>query len=241
MTEEEWIHPCRIEETYEIIYMVRGVAFMTEDGEAFTLNKGDLKILRPGLLHKGISKSTEPTSFYWHHFKILGKESDFLPEQLIFKQFSDGGVFPEILHMETLYGTQAAEPALLYLLNKLKFSKPAERSTDRLANRVFEYVRVNASASLTVEKTAEHFGYHPEYISKTVKQKYGIGLKKIMERNVISRANDLLDNSDFSVKEIAAMLGFCESNTFVHFYKYHENITPTSYRNRNYKIHINVR
>ncbi len=241
LTEVEWVHPCRCEETYEIIYMVRGTAFMEEGGTAFTLNKGDLKILRPGVFHSGVQKSAAPTSFYWHHFKISGNESEFLPERFLFQRFSGGGIFPEILHLETLCGRQAAEPALLYLLNKLKFSGRDESGIDRLANRVFEYVRANACASLTVEKTAAYFGYHPEYISKVVKQKFGAGLKSIIDKHIINRANDLLDNSAFSVKEIAAMLEFREANLFIHFYKYHENTTPTKYRNRNFKIHMNAR
>lgn len=241
VTDAEWIHPRRCEETYEMIYMVRGTAFMEEGGAAFTLHKGDLKILRPGVFHGGLQKSTAPTSFYWHHFKLFGNESDFLPKQFLFQSFSGSGIFPEILHMELLGGKQAAEPALLYLLNKLKFSEHAESSSARLANRVLEYVRLHANALLTVEKTAEHFGYHPEYISKIVKRKFGTGLKNVIDSNVMNRANDLLDNSDFSIKEIAAMLGFREANSFVHFYKYHENITPTSYRNRNFKIHMNNR
>ena len=241
LTEAEWIHPPRCEETYEIIYMVRGTAFMEEDGEPFTLLKGDLKILRPEIPHSGIQKSTAPTSFYWHHFKISGNETEILPERFQFQSFSGGSIFPEILHLENLCGKQAAEPALLHLLYKLKFSEYGQNGSGRLANRVYEYVRIHADASLTVEKTAAYFGYHPEYISKIVKQKFGVGLKSIIDKFIITRANELLDNSVFSVKEIAAMVGFRESNLFINFYKYHENTTPTKYRNRNFETHMNAR
>ena len=241
LTESEWVHPCRCEETYEIIYMVRGTAFMEEGGVPFTLHKGDLKILRPGVFHSGVQKSVMPTSFYWHHFKISGNESGFLPECFLFQRFSGGGIFPEILHLETLCGKKAAEPALLHLVFTLKYSVPGQDDNQRLANRVYEYVRIHAGASLTVEKTAAFFGYHPEYLSKIVKSKFGLGLKGIIDQFIINRANELLDNSAYSVKEIAGMLEFREPNRFIHFYKYHENTTPTKYRNRNFKIHMNIR
>lgn len=241
LTEVEWIHPKREEKTYEIIYMVRGTAFMEEGGTEFTLQKGDLKILRPGIVHSGVCKSVTPTSFYWHHFKISGNISEFLPERSLFQSFSGGRIFPEILHLENLCGKQAAEPALLHLLNILKITVPGQTGSERLANRVYEYVRINASAQLTAQKTAAYFGYHPEYLSKVVKQKFGVGLKSVIDKFIINRANELLDNSVYSVKEIAAMLEFREANLFINFYKYHENTTPTKYRSRNFKTHMNAR
>ena len=42
-----------------------------------------------------------------------------------------------------------------------------------------------------------------------------------------------------SVKEIAALLGFSEPNTFIHFFKYHEGISPTLYRNTYHNTHMN--
>ena len=102
-------------------------------------------------------------------------------------------------------------------------------------------MRINASAQLTAQKTAAYFGYHPEYLSKVVKQKFGVGLKSVIDKFIINRANELLDNSVYSVKEIAAMLEFREANLFINFYKYHENTTPTKYRSRNFKTHMNAR
>ena len=214
---------------------------MEEGGPPFKLHKGDLKILLPGVVHGGVYQSVAPTSFYWHHFEISGNISDILPERSLFQSISGGGIFPEILHLENLCGKRAAEPTLLHLLNMLKVAVPGKNGNERLANRVYEYVRINANASLTAQRTAAYFGYHPEYFSKIVKQKFGAGLKSVIDKFIISRANELLDNSVYSIKEIAAILGFRDTNLFINFYKYHENTTPTKYRNRNYKTHMNAR
>ncbi|MBQ4086711.1 MAG: AraC family transcriptional regulator [Clostridia bacterium] len=234
-----WVHPERTEKTYEIIYMTKGVAHMEENGEPFTLEKGDLKVLTPGLPHRGTKESLPPTEFYWHHFHFSGDLSAYLSGQTLFRGISSG-VFPEILHLENISGKDAAEPALLYLLSTL-MHQAENKEHNRLANRVLEWTRINADASLTVSGVAKHFGYHPDHLSRLVKAHSGVGLKDVLDGFIITRAKDLLDNSTYSVKEIADMLGFRDANLFVNFYKYHENTTPTRYRCRNSGIHMNAR
>ncbi len=234
-----WSHPERTEKTYEIIYVTQGTVHMEENGEDFTLQKGDLKILLPNVSHSGTLVSDPPTAFYWLHFQLAGESDCFMPEQRLFRDFSSG-LFPEILHLENAVGKPAAEPALLHLLTLLRYTTATD-SKNRLANRIHEWVRIHARADLTVEKTAIQFGYHPEYISKLVRSSFGVPLKNVINVFLISRANDLLDNSFYSVKEIAGILGFRDANAFVHFYKYHEGTTPTKYRSRNFKIHMNTR
>lgn len=233
-----WSHPERTETTYEMIYVTQGTVHMEENGENFTLQKGDLQILMPGISHSGTLISEPPTAFYWLHFHLAGKADCILSENRLFRNFSSG-LFPEILHLENAVGKTAAEPALLHLLTLLRHTT-AHDSKNRLANRIHEWVRIHASADLTVEKTAIQFGYHPEYISRLVKDNFGVPLKSIINAFLIFRANDLLDNSFYSVKEIAGILGFKDANAFVHFYKYHEGTTPTRYRSRNTRIHMNA-
>ena len=232
-----WTHPPRTEETYELIYMTKGIAYMEENGVPFTLEKGDLKILSPHLSHSGIAESLPPTEFYWHHFSVSGDVDALLPETRLLRNIP-ADVLPEILHLESLSGLEAAEPALLYFLTNLRHLTPIG-DRDRLANRILEWVRINASATLTAKKVSAHFGYHPDYISRAVKNECGTGIKQVIDRYILARANDLLDNSTYSVKEISAVLGFKDANLFVNFYKYHKGITPTRYRNRNFKIHMN--
>ena len=234
-----WSHPERTENTYEIIYVTQGSVHMEENGECFTLQKGDLKILLPDIPHKGTLISDPPTAFYWLHFRLLGDPDCALPENRLFRDISSG-LFPEILHLENAVGKHAAEPALLHLLTLLRHTTATD-SKNRLANRIHEWVRIHASADLTVEKTATQFGYHPEYISRLIKSSFGVPLKNVINMFIISRANDLLDNSFYSVKEIGGILRFRNANAFAHFYKYHEGTTPTKYRNRNFKIHMNAR
>ena len=102
-------------------------------------------------------------------------------------------------------------------------------------------IRDSVDAKLTVNKVAEHFRFNPEYISKLMKKSYGSTLKGIINQFLISRAKDLLCNTNLNVSEIAAMLGFSDCTAFVNYFKYHENTTPTKYRNIYSKTHMNIK
>lgn len=64
-----WIHPRGIIETYEIIFMYEGTAYICEDGTEYILHPDDVLILDPGREHYGFRVSEEYVSFSWLHFK----------------------------------------------------------------------------------------------------------------------------------------------------------------------------
>ena len=71
-SEKPWIHPKRISNTYEIIFVTDGQVFMREEDKDYTLNKGDLLILNPNLSHEGFKESAN-VKFYWLHLVFLNK------------------------------------------------------------------------------------------------------------------------------------------------------------------------
>ena len=64
-----WIHPRVTIETYEIIFMYEGTAYICEDGTEYILHPDDVLILDPDREHYGFRVSEEYVSFSWLHFK----------------------------------------------------------------------------------------------------------------------------------------------------------------------------
>ncbi len=240
-TAEKWIHPDKCESTYEIIYVVKGEIHLYEGENKYDLSKGELVILRPGTLHGGSDFSTGETSFYWLHFRTDLCEKE-LPKKI--KSFAQPHLFKELLHLRNTpyYNPDLVNASFLHLFYSIMQASEEqdENSNDRsLAADVCEWVRINADARLTVEKTAEHFGYNSEYISRLIRKKRGITLKKLIDRTLILRINDLLCNSHYYIKEISDILKFSEPSALVNFYKYHQKMTPAAYRNRFSMTHMN--
>ncbi len=237
-TNDTWLHPNVCEKTYELIYVTEGTVSLWERDTVYELAEGDLVILAPGIPHGGYSESHGRTSFYWLHFYLEATKTVYSSH--LVKRFMGLSMLRELLH-------HAHDPhAPLYLkeaclCHLLAAVAQADNTVTRptLAANVYEWTRINARCGLTVSHIASHFGYNGEYLSRLVRKEYGITLKALIDRFLIAKAKNHLANSRYSVKEIATLLGFSEPNTFIHFFKYHEGISPTLYRNTYHNTHMN--
>lgn len=240
-TDEEWIHPEITENTYEIIYVTDGNVYLFEGNEEYALSENDLIILKPGTLHGGSKRSYGRTSFYWLHFLFDG---DNIPHpSRIIRNFMNYSIFKEMLHHSCNPNSSVyiKEGCLLHILALISESEHRMPTGSTLSHNIFEWTRINAQSGLTVQRIAEHFRYNSEYISRIIKNEYGMSLKSLIDRFIIDKAKSYLANSDYSIKEIASLLGFSQLNTFINFFKYHEKTSPTKYKNRYICTHMNKR
>jgi AraC-like DNA-binding protein len=237
-TTEDWIHPQVKEKTFEIIYVTSGEVFLFEGEKEYALRENDLVVLAPGIVHGGSRHSTGKTSFYWIHFTLDSNDTEY--GSFLVRNFSNRAIFKEMLHHSHMPNspTHAKESCLCHLLSLISQSESTE-DVSALAREIFEWTRINALSGLCVKDVATHFGYNAEYISRLIKRDYGTTLKCLIDDFLIGKAKNHLSNTDSSVKEISNLLGFATPNTFIHFFKYHEGLSPTQYRNLYTHTHMN--
>lgn len=235
-TKESWIHPKRTEQTFELIYVTEGEIFIEENGKPFHLSKGDLCLLRPNRCHYGTKESHGSTSFYWVHFFSEGEMTAYPG---IIRQFPQAYLFKELLHYSSLPECPpfVKNSVLLHLLCTGIFL--AESPKSRLATEVYEWTRINAGGHLTVEDVARQFDYHPEHLSRMIRKEYGLGLKGLIDRFLLTKIKELLCNTNLFIKEIASQTGFSDSSACIKFFRYHEGISPNQYRNLYSSVHMN--
>lgn len=237
-TESVWSHPHTKTETYELIFMLEGTAFIEENGEKFILNKNDMLILEPGIYHGGFDESTGKTAFYWFHYK-----SDMpLPFKFLsgVETYDIKHLLKQLLHhAHTLpVDTVTVDAAALLIYSELVRCNTENCGETALLHEIYEYTRINALA-VTVKDVAEHFGYNPDYISRIFKKRFKTGLKEFIAICRINIARDLLLSTNLSVKQIAARLNYENENAFIKFFMYHEKISPRAFRDRFYNTSIN--
>ena len=235
-SEDRWIHPERIEKTHEIIYTAKGTVHIEDGGVRHSLERGSMIILPAGVMHRGFKESCK-TEFYWIHFL----KDDSLQLPYITESFESPHIFRELLHYANLPEADdfIISSVFAYLISQIYICRPESQAPSKLASEIAEWTRINAGAALTVEETAGHFGYNAEYISRVFKKNYNIGLKEYQQNILLKKAKDYLTNTNYSIKEIAAILNFRDANLFTNFFKYHENTVPLRYRNAYTKTHMN--
>ena len=126
---------------------------------------------------------------------------------------------------------------LMHILTLLSYESSETRP--KVVEETLSYIQANADIELTASKVANHFDYSPEHLSRILKKHCGFTLKTIIDEAIINTSKGLLSNTNLSVKEISSLLKFPNSNAFINFFKYHENLSPSVFRSQFTLVSIN--
>ena len=243
-TQEEWSHPHRVIDSYEILYVVAGEVYLEDEGERFSLKAGDVYLLRPDCRHGGYRISRGKTSFYWVHFVTdgwPGLETGLLsvPDSYRFSL-----LLKQLLHIANTPGYPAYAPdaALGLLLAELTAAgRDGESGGGPLVSKIAEWVRIHSREKLTVGEVAARFGYHPDYLCVLFRKSLGMSLKAYIGGERVKFAQSLLLTTDKPIKELAEELGWESENAFIHYFRYHTGMGPGRFRGVYHHTHMNDR
>lgn len=112
---------------------------------------------------------------------------------------------------------------------KIADSKPRELS---LAEQIRAYILDNyKNPDLNISMISLHFDLTVPYISSIYKDEYGEPLLDFIHKYRLSKAKELMQDTNLTITSIAQLTGFSQIRTFNRIFKKHENMTPLEYRN----------
>lgn len=232
-----WIHPDRVLDTYEIIFVTQGVVHICEDDTAYTLRPHDLLVLDAGKRHRGIKKS-EDTSFYWLHWS--GADIP-IKYQHIDTPHSLSLLLNQILH----YASDTRFREGLDYLTRLVLMEICyhdnKRDAGRFAEQAAAWIRATVHLPLKSRDVAAHFGYNTDYLSRLFRAQFGKTLKQYIDEVRIEYIKSQLLNTNYTLTQLAQMTGFGDYKYFLKFFKYHTGLTPSQFYNTYSKTHINAK
>nr|MBQ4318682.1 helix-turn-helix domain-containing protein [Clostridia bacterium] len=119
------------------------------------------------------------------------------------------------------------------ILTAVRFSEEknlSERSLDSIrVHSVLSYIQSNYQSDITNEKIAAHFNFHPNYLSRLIKQTTGQSLHRYVVLCRINAAKELLATSPMKVNEIAQTVGFTDIPHFTRAFRQHTGLLPSEY------------
>ena len=231
---KRWIHPPFTLPTHELIFVTAGRIKIREGSIEYDLGEGDYIILSPGVEHAGYEKSEGHTSFFWLHFYSDSTPKISLPKTGEAPPDTERKL-REIMH-HAHFDKRLAELSLAAFLIELSSTQNAG---NKLAHEADEFIRINSDKKITAASVAAEFGYSTDYLSRTYRREFGFSLKEGIDRHRLSRAQSLLQNTNYKISDVAELCGFDDENGFIKFFGYHSGVTPTAYRNKFFKIHMN--
>lgn len=108
----------------------------------------------------------------------------------------------------------------------------ANTSYSRLTKDVIDYIRLHLEEELSLNYLAEHFNKNASALSHSFRKETGISLTKYIQQTRISEAIRLFNTTDFSVSDVAVMVGYQDFSYFSKVFSDHVGMSPREYKKK---------
>ncbi|CAK7061273.1 MAG: putative response regulatory protein [Desulfovibrio sp.] len=109
-------------------------------------------------------------------------------------------------------------------------SQFVENRRPHMVRAVLAYIDANLNAPLRLEDIAKAVHVSPWHLSRTFKRLTGKSIADCVRETRIERAKEILLSADFSVTEIAGMVGFENAGYFATCFKQMTGASPSAFR-----------
>lgn len=222
---------------YQLIYVKSGQLELEANGKWTSLTGGNTYLYRPGTPQqyriRGIT-----TTFFWIHFTGTS-----LPDLL--SALPDGhlqtGELPEFERFcKTFYAAcrTSLHPNMLYYEGLLicLFAKLSEKALSSIPPQASKIrpalIAMNQGnhPRLSNDQLAQRCGLSRYYFIKLFKAATGQTPQQYYTQQAVETAQALLENTDYSVAQIAALCGIDDCFYFSRVFKKHTGVCPADYR-----------
>lgn len=254
------MHPERMIESHELIFVKQGEMDMWEADQHFHLEDGQTLHLWPGRRHGSTKPLPLGLQFYWIHFEIEGqsgkansKRSDNWPLAIQLPQVNRVAqperlerlfrIFLEDQETGVLNPNSASLLITLMLIEASQIHEEKPVSADDLnavAHWAHNYIRMNYDHAITTSKVAEALGYNADYLGRIYRKVYGCTLTEAIHRRRVHVACRYLLDSSMTIEQISQKCGFSDPDYFRRVFRRQMQISPGTYRDEYSRVHVNT-
>jgi AraC-like DNA-binding protein len=248
------IHPQRVIQSWELIFVRSGVLHIREQDRQFTVAPNQYLILQPGLEHAGTQTYADDLSFYWVHFDLPSdarRKSQCMITLTQHAQPRRPDRLTELLHrflddqVNQAHSPLAANCQMMLMLNEAADTIPvdqqASQSANSLAPRAEKYIASHAHESISTSDVAEHLNCNPDYLGQVFRHTFGMTLTQAIIKQRLTDARKLLMDSQLNIDQVARTCGFATPGYFRRVFQASEGLSPRQYRKLHLRLHINWR
>lgn len=234
----EWIHPNRVIDSYEIIFVTKGDVYINEDGIEYHIKPDEMLMLQPNLRHYGYKNSTN-TEFFWLHWYGRANTTSNIKHRKIENPYIISLYLRQLLDARVSQKSSEGMDYLTRLVLLELYSNSKGPNVNPIAEKIAAWIKANSHTCITEAQIATLFGYNPDYLNRLFKSSFSKTIKQYINDKRLEYIKGLMLRNDLPLKEIATRAGFAEYKYFLKFFKYHEKITPTEFCKQYAKVHIN--
>ncbi|MDQ0111054.1 helix-turn-helix domain-containing protein [Paenibacillus harenae] len=245
---------------FDLIIVESGSLHIGEEETRWALTAGDTLLLLPDRYHYSVKPCEETTCFYWIHFLPVGEWQQSAEEYASLNQedhFTKYHTSPYSLHLqkqwklpnpETTYqllrglnqsGSQRQSSAFwtsqqhfeeLLRLMDLRQDDTYTSPAVTLAEKAEAYIKNNYRSEITSKTMTEALNFHYNYITRCMKQVYGMTPMDYVTKYRLEQAKLLLIKTEWPIAEISHYVGFENTPYFSNCFTDKIGMAPTKFR-----------
>ncbi len=240
---------------HRIFFCVGGEGEITADGKPYQMSPDTFLFIRAGIAYKNTSKTDNMVLFAYNFDLVCKKENMSAPIPYVkasaFKnsdvvEHDDLSELPDILYITEFYKKEILQEIIdeynrkrMYynercgaLIKDVIICAVRVGSEDGQKNKgqeMLAYIREHFNEPLTNAKIADKFSYHQNYLNQLLKQQTGQTLHQYLLNYRVKIAISLLKSGEYTVTEVAKLVGFADIFHFSKSFKKVTGNTPSFY------------
>ena len=165
---------------------------------------------------------------------ILPKNEISLEEDTLLEDFTAEflGNIKNILNIDSKITFFEKYSSISELIRK-RAKTPLDQPDNSIITAVYDYISKNYGENITLNDVAAHVSMNASYLSVYFKQETGKKFIDTLTEYRISKAAELLLNTDYKISAIGDMVGYRGMTHFYNIFKHYYNDTPAGYRSKN--------
>lgn len=238
------------EDIIELLLITAGSASYTLDGRKYAVEEGDIIVINAGVMHDEDARLTANTSALLIGLKevrVVGEPDGKLIPAEAYPILTLGEQFPFIQSiMQTIHdlsdldAVQYTETCqflavgmvcmLLRLFQQRGFQQQTESKNEILAQRIQRYIDTHYQEDFTLQDVGEAVHINPYYVSHIFKESAGYSPMQYAIRLRIGQAQALLAATNYTITQIAGMVGYDNPSHFNTMFTKYIGMSPSKYR-----------
>lgn len=232
---------------YQLLYISAGKGIFLLDGIETELPMGTVVLFRPGVPQLYSFPIEDRAEYYWCHFtgsdaENLLKKCRIPPEQTVFRLGTSST--HSMLFLQMIRELQLKREDyndilelclhhLLLLLHRNDGGNTDKEAVLGFIDCAIGHFNRNYTQDIKVMEYAQNHLVSPSWFTEHFKQTTGCSPQQYLIQVRMTNAMHLLDTTEYSVAQVAAAVGYTNTQYFHRLFHKRTGLTPTEYRHRN--------
>lgn len=176
----------------------------------------------------GTYNSYNPRVFMMLFFYLENMMKEFITDKEKWERFRENYYYA---YLNGGNYQQVIKGAFLVLMQYIEEEKKQIREKmDKPVSMAVQYIKEHYQEQISLEDVAVAGNVSPNYLSKLFRNEMGIGFLDYMTQIRLKESEKLLEETNLSIKEIAAKVGYLDEKYYSKLFKKATGIKPSEYR-----------